>query len=51
VNDNEEARKKKETEKKIRKALEAKAVEVHPKGTEDDIKKKIKRKRKKDKEG
>jgi hypothetical protein len=45
----EEAAKKKGAEKKIRDALKAKAVEVHPKGTEDDIKKRIAKKRKKGK--
>lgn len=36
-----EAKQQKEAEKKIRAALRAKAVEVHPKGTLDDIKRKI----------
>jgi hypothetical protein len=47
MNDNDEARKKKETEKKIRDVLKAEAVKVHPKGTVDDIKKKIEKKKKK----
>lgn len=47
MNDNDEARKKKDAEKKLRAALRAKAAEVHPKGTEDDIKKKIEKKKKK----
>lgn len=50
MNDDDEAKKKAETEKKLRKILKSKAVEVHPKGTEEDIRKKIRRKKKKDKE-
>ena len=46
MNDKEEAEKKKAAEKKIRDALKAKAVEVHPTGTEEDIKKKIEKKKK-----
>ena len=50
MSDDEEAKKKKEAEKKLRDALKAEAVKVHPKGTEEDIKKKIRRKRRKDEE-
>ncbi len=44
--DDDEAAKKK-VEEKVRRALRGKAAEVHPKGTEEDIKKKIKAKKKK----
>lgn len=40
---------KKKDEKKIKDALKAKAVEVHPKGTEEDIRKKIDIRKKKKK--
>lgn len=45
--DNDEAKEKKKLEEKLKKALQAKAAEVHPKGTEVDIKKKIAKKKKK----